>query len=106
MAQPVRTEAAFEGVVPCPHENPPVPSVKDRALAALQHCCERCGAYPAERQPCRTCYSDHKENIAPMLCPACAEEYNDYWDEMWADYYSGSGVVHVTKEQLKALRVK
>lgn len=86
--------------------NPVVPatSVKRLALAALTHICERCGAYPAERVPCRTAYADAKENESPMLCAPCAEEYNDYWDERWADYYNGSGVVYVSKESLKKLR--
>ena len=83
-----------------------MPSIKQRALTSLQKCCERCGAPGATLQPCRTAYCDPKENISPLLCLPCAEEYHDHWDCMWAEYYSGSGVVHVTREQLAALRKK
>jgi hypothetical protein len=74
------------------------------ALRALTEGCERCGAFGATRQPCRTSYADPKENVSPLLCAPCAEEYHDHWDSMWAEYYSGSGVMLVTKEQLAALR--
>lgn len=49
---------------------------------------------PCERRDvseviCRTQYCEAAMNINPILCPDCAKEYNEYWDEMWADYYSG-----------------
>lgn len=28
-------------------------------------------------------------NQSPILCDECADEYHDYWDEMWDDYYAG-----------------
>ena len=81
-----------------------MPAIKQRALQALAVKCDRCGAPGATRQPCRTSYADAKENVSPMLCAPCADEYHDHWDERWAEYYSGSGVVHVTKQELTALR--
>lgn len=27
-------------------------------------------------------------NHPVLLCEDCAEEYHDYWNEMWADYYA------------------
>jgi hypothetical protein len=85
-----------------------MPSVKQRALQALtQPGCGRCGTTKGvTQQPCRTQYADPKENESPWLCAQCAEDYHDYWDGMWADYYSGSGVAYVTPEQLKKLRLK
>lgn len=43
---------------------------------------------PVERIGCRTAYHDNELNVSPILCEYCAKAYNDYWDEMWADYYS------------------
>lgn len=28
-------------------------------------------------------------NRPRFLCPSCAKEWNDYWDEMWNEYYAG-----------------
>ena len=52
--------------------------------------CEECGATDGvERQSCRTAYADDSMNTSPALCPPCAKEYNDHWDDMWAEYYNG-----------------
>ena len=95
MAQPTfRTDQAFVGLPPGPNENPPVvPSLKRRAIQALMNRCERCGSVKGVRQePCRTMYTESKLNVSPFLCRECAEDYHDYWNSLWADYYSGLGV--------------
>ncbi len=48
-----------------------------------------CGIRPAREIACRTQYANSESNVAPVLCDGCAKEYNDYWDEMWGEYYSG-----------------
>lgn len=48
-----------------------------------------CGIIPAKEIPCRTQYCNAEQNISPVLCEECAKEYNDYWDEMWNEYWSG-----------------
>jgi hypothetical protein len=30
-------------------------------------------------------------NHPMMLCPSCADEYDEYWRSMWADYYNSIG---------------
>lgn len=41
----------------------------------------------------RTCHVAREEEPNPNapipLCPSCAKEHHEYWDEMWADYYRG-----------------
>jgi hypothetical protein len=32
---------------------------------------------------------DEDPNRDRFLCPGCAKEWNDYWDEMWNEYYYG-----------------
>ena len=27
-------------------------------------------------------------NTVHILCPVCASEHHEYWDDMWADYWS------------------
>lgn len=55
--------------------------------------CERCGevGLHVTKQPCRTAYAEAASNVSPMLCPACSEEYHDYWDNMWDEYNRGRG---------------
>lgn len=45
----------------------------------------------------RTCYnydgkleSKNNPNRPKLLCCCCADDYHDYWDEMWTDYYSST----------------
>ena len=63
-----------------------------RIFASLPtaHACECCGEVGLHiiRQSCRTAYADPKKNKSPWLCPACADEYHQYWDSLWADYNS------------------
>ena len=49
--------------------------------------CERCGRHSVQvvQRPCMTAYADPQANRALKLCPECAEEYFDYWKEMWAE---------------------
>jgi hypothetical protein len=48
-----------------------------------------CGRWDSRVRPCMTAYEDMSRNVAPRLCDDCAEEYRDYWDEMWREYYGG-----------------
>lgn len=47
-----------------------------------------CGKTPSEIVGCRTQYHDEEMNTSPVMCEQCAKEYNSYWDDMWADYWS------------------
>jgi hypothetical protein len=47
--------------------------------------CERTDAV---RQRQNTAYVDDEYNWV-TLCPECMKENREYWDERWADYYSG-----------------
>ena len=59
-------------------------------LVWVARTCEQCGEPGLiEKQPCRTQYADDTQNTSPVLCAGCAEEYKDYWDEMWANYHGG-----------------
>jgi hypothetical protein len=56
--------------------------------------CECCGTHEAvEFQSARTAYVWDGEGEDPnrdvALCPPCAADHHAYWDERWADYYSG-----------------
>lgn len=46
-----------------------------------------CGSAEVSVVNCRTAYADNKQNTSPTLCKDCAQEYNDHWDDMWAEYY-------------------
>lgn len=50
--------------------------------------CERCGTTGGNvaLHDAATAYSDERLNRAVMLCSACAEEYYEYWGEMWKEY--------------------
>lgn len=45
-----------------------------------------------------TCYINEEGiptdelNLKPVLCDEHAEEYADYWNEMWAEYRSSQGL--------------
>lgn len=51
----------------------------------------------ATPRPSMTCYVNSKGiptdelNPKPVLCDEHAEEYVDYWNEMWAEYRSSQG---------------
>lgn len=49
--------------------------------------CERCNRFGAETYHQHTCYVDYDSNIV-TLCPECREENDQYWADMWSDYYS------------------
>ncbi len=52
--------------------------------------CERCRVVndTVVRYRQRTMYHDDESNYA-TLCGECSEENDEYWDDMWADYYRG-----------------
>lgn len=50
--------------------------------------CERCKENGATRRRQNTQYCDDKLNFA-TLCPPCQEQEDEYWEERWAEYYSG-----------------
>lgn len=59
--------------------------------------CTACGTFQGvQLEPSRTAYhfegeigSPEDPNKPMALCRSCAKEYHEYWDEMWAEYYSG-----------------
>jgi len=66
--------------------------------------CVRCGTSEGVKlEDARTAYEqpspdffDHlvgvplpDPNAPVLLCRSCAKEHHEFWDEMWADYYSG-----------------
>jgi hypothetical protein len=55
--------------------------------------CENCGARPTTLESRRTAYAWNgigKDPNAPIrLCAECATEHHEYWNDMWAEYYSG-----------------
>jgi hypothetical protein len=66
---------------------------KELALEMTWLACERCGSVGPdvnERQ-CMTAYSDEKLNVKPVLCDLCAQEYLDYWTELWDEYHRSRG---------------
>ena len=52
--------------------------------------CEHCGSKNAEKRRQRTAYADDEKNWR-TLCPKCQEENDEYWNEMWDDYYGVVG---------------
>ena len=46
-----------------------------------------CNSRNASEINCRTRYSDQTRNINPILCEMCARDYNEYWDDMFDQYY-------------------
>lgn len=48
----------------------------------------RCQSTNAVRRRQNTAYDDDESNFN-TLCEDCQEEADKYWDERWADYYSG-----------------
>jgi hypothetical protein len=69
--------------------------------------CENCGSHiGVRREQCRTAYAEAHLNLSPFLCRKCADDYHDYWDNLWADYYSDSGFISRSKAlaELKAIQ--
>ncbi len=52
--------------------------------------CQICGATNASKNRQRTAYVN-SDNTA-ILCPKCQKEADEYWDNMWDEYYSSQGV--------------
>ena len=52
--------------------------------------CQRCEKTGNDvmRRPQNTAYVDEESNWA-VLCAECQEEADEYWNDMWAEYYSG-----------------
>lgn len=66
---------------------------KELALEMTWLACERCGAVAPDvnKRQCMTAYADPKENVDPVLCDLCAQEYFDYWTELWDEYFRSRG---------------
>ena len=66
--------------------------VKYLFMQAIFRRCEakgyRCGGGRAYFAPMNTMYEDELSNWH-YGCRDCHEEINDYWEERWAEYYSG-----------------
>ena len=67
--------------------------LKELALDMTWETCERCQAVAPDvrLRECMTAYADPKENVRPLLCDLCAQEYFDYWDSLWKEYNSSRG---------------
>jgi Zn finger protein HypA/HybF involved in hydrogenase expression len=53
--------------------------------------CERCEtSKDVVRYHQRTQYVEEESNWV-TFCPACRKDNDDYWDDMWIDYYSTIG---------------
>lgn len=50
--------------------------------------CTRCGHTGAVRYHQNTRYVEEESNWV-TLCPDCRKENDEYWNDMWADYYRG-----------------
>ena len=48
--------------------------------------CNRCGKPNAITYHQRTMYVNEEDNWV-TLCELCKEENDEYWDEMWKEYY-------------------
>lgn len=66
---------------------------KELALEMTWLACQRCEAVGPDvnERPCMTAYADPKENVKPVLCDLCAQEYLDYWTAMWDEYNRSRG---------------
>ena len=53
--------------------------------------CQVCGATNASRNRQRSSYHD-SDNMA-TLCPACQKEADEYYDELWSEYYYSQGIL-------------
>lgn len=53
--------------------------------------CEHCGCMDAtvHRVTCQTAYVEKEKNVSPLYCSSCAEDYYDYWNNLWREYYGG-----------------
>lgn len=49
--------------------------------------CSQCGAMNASKNRQRTAYANDEANLA-VLCPACQDDADQHWDDMWEEYYS------------------
>jgi hypothetical protein len=50
--------------------------------------CERCGKEDSEKYRQNTFYENEDDNWV-TLCEYCRKENDEYWEEMWREYYSG-----------------
>ena len=48
--------------------------------------CINCGSQNAFRCRQRTLYNDEEENFV-NLCEICEKENDEYWQDMWEEYY-------------------
>ena len=49
---------------------------------------EPCGKYRAVRTLQNTRFVEEERNYK-VLCPKCQQEADEYWAEMWRDYWAG-----------------
>lgn len=49
--------------------------------------CAMCGATNASHNRQRSNYHDSDNMVT--LCPSCQQETDEYYDELWNEYYSG-----------------
>jgi hypothetical protein len=52
--------------------------------------CEHCGTLEdVEECECMTAFHEQQANTNPVLCPGCARNYFEYWEDQWAIYNAG-----------------
>jgi hypothetical protein len=68
------------------HETNPHPHPL-RGAVMIELPCSCCGDYPALYGHQHTAYVEKRFNYV-TLCDDCWEENNEYWREMWNEYYS------------------
>lgn len=61
-----------------------------RFKVAIPWACKNCGSWNSKRNRQRTAYAQEESNWL-RLCPKCQKDADDYWDEMWREYYMSQG---------------
>jgi len=57
-------------------------------ILGIYEICERCGEEVGEKYRQNTFYPNENDNWV-VLCKLCRKENDEYWAEMWREYYSG-----------------
>ena len=75
------------------HLNPFLVIALRKKLGFEEGCkiCKRCGSSNATTSRQMTKYADDNDNFV-TLCPTCQEEADEYWKDMWIEYYNSQGL--------------
>lgn len=63
------------------------PTVKKNLTVHPAVKCDHCNLLGGERYRQNTQYVEEDRNWV-TLCPKCRKENDEYWSQMWSDYYS------------------